>query len=70
MSQLVPYSQPNRNVGLLDSFRLAREDRQANAELERVSVLPPWVKSIASPRSGMDVPGRAVGGLHDDAGAS
>ena len=37
MSQLVPYSQPNRNVGLLDSFRLAREDRQANAELERLT---------------------------------
>lgn len=37
MSELVPYTQPARNVGLIESFRLAREERQANANLERLT---------------------------------
>lgn len=37
MSALVPYTQPARNVGLVESFRLAREERRANANLERLT---------------------------------
>ena len=36
MSSLVPF-EPGREVGLADSFRLKREARQRNAELERMS---------------------------------
>ena len=36
MSSLVPF-EPGREVGLVDSFRLKREARQRNAELERMS---------------------------------
>lgn len=37
MSELVPYTQPARDVGLIDSFRLAREERRTNAQLERMA---------------------------------
>lgn len=37
MSELVPYTQPARNVGLVESFRLAREERRTNAALERLT---------------------------------
>lgn len=36
MSELVPYAHPARDVGLIESFRLAREEKRANASLERL----------------------------------
>lgn len=37
MSELVPYTQPARDVGLIESFRLSREEKRANAQLERLA---------------------------------
>lgn len=53
MSQLVPYNTSTAapNVGLIEGFRLAREERQANAELERLTRRSAMAEVVAHHRT-------------------